>query len=97
MSLLQYFDRSTLKELSEPATSSTDPLTKRQRQNAAKRAAEKSQKAEAEKERLALLAKHKRDLEKSRMAEQASASGKPSKVSGGMKASVDDNGKLVWE
>ncbi|KAF8918874.1 hypothetical protein CPB85DRAFT_1430032 [Mucidula mucida] len=80
----------------KPATPSNQPLTKKQRQNAAKRAAQKDAKVDAEKERLAALQKHKRDLEKTRMAEQASGTGK-GKVSGGMKASVDDNGKLVWE
>lgn len=85
-----------LNVFAEPATPSNQPLTKKQRQNAAKRAAQKDAKVDAEKERLAALQKHKRDLEKTRMAEQASGTGK-GKVSGGMKASVDDNGKLVWE
>lgn len=46
--------------------------SKRQRQNAAKRDAQKAAKASAEAERLATLAKHKRELEKAKMAEQFS-------------------------
>ncbi|KAF5368715.1 hypothetical protein D9615_010318 [Tricholomella constricta] len=78
-----------------------EALTKRQRQNAGKRDAQKAQKAQAEEERLAALAKHKRALERERMAEQQQqqqrAGGKGAKVSGGMMASVDERGKLVWE
>lgn len=48
----------------------TETQTKKQRQNAAKREAQKAQKADAEAERLATLAKHKRDLERAKMAEQ---------------------------
>ena len=49
-----------------------------------------------ETQRLATLAGHKRELEKVRMEELFSnASG--SKPSGGMKASVDERGKLIWE
>ena len=40
--------------------------TKKQRQNAAKRDAQKAAKEEAERERLAKLAKHKRELERVR-------------------------------
>lgn len=78
---------------SQPQSSAEQ--SKRQRQNAAKRDAQKAAKASAESERLATLAKHKRELEKAKMAEQFS-SGKKG-PSGGMKASVDANGKLVWE
>ncbi|KDQ11847.1 hypothetical protein BOTBODRAFT_34938 [Botryobasidium botryosum FD-172 SS1] len=74
-----------------------DTLTKKQRQNAARRDAQKAAKADAETERLAALAKHKRELERTRMAEQAKAGGSSAKISGGMKATVDENGKLVWE
>ena len=70
--------------------------SKRQRQNAKKREAEKEAKAQAEAERLATLAKHKRELEKARMMEQY-AKGSKGKASGGMSATVDENGKLVWE
>ncbi|KAI0664380.1 hypothetical protein C8Q70DRAFT_1049870 [Cubamyces menziesii] len=72
-----------------------ETLTKKQRQHAARREAEKAAKAQAEAERLATLAQHKRSLEKARMAEQAKASKK--QVSGGMSAYVDENGKLVWQ
>jgi hypothetical protein len=73
-----------------------ETLTKRQRQNASKREAQKAAKADAEAERLATLSKHNKELEKAKMAEQFSGKGK-GKTSGGMSASVDDNGKLVWD
>ena len=66
-------------------------MTKKQRQNAAKREAQKTAKAEAEAQRLATLAKHKRDLEKTKIAEQYSGK------SGGSSASVDSKGHLVWD
>ncbi|KAI0369822.1 hypothetical protein BV20DRAFT_967507 [Pilatotrama ljubarskyi] len=72
-----------------------ETLTKKQRQHAAKREAEKAAKAQAEAERLATLAKHKREVERARIAEQAKASKK--QASGGMSAYVDENGKLVWQ
>ena len=62
---------------------------------AAKREAEKAAKAEAEQERLATLARHKRELERARMAEQAKTS--KNTTGGGMSAYVDENGKLVWQ
>lgn len=71
-------------------------MSKKQRQNAQKREAQKAAKAAAEEERLAAVARHKRDLERARIAEQAKKSAGKT-VSGGMKASVDGNGKLVWE
>ncbi|KAI0630717.1 hypothetical protein C8Q77DRAFT_1200026 [Trametes polyzona] len=77
------------------AQKAPETLTKKQRQHAAKREAEKAAKAEAEAARLAALAKHKRELERARIAEQAKASKK--QTSGGMSASVDENGKLIWE
>jgi hypothetical protein len=48
---------------------------------------------------LTTLAKHKRELERAKMVEQFASGGgaKGGKTSGGMKASVDANGKLVWE
>jgi hypothetical protein len=48
---------------------------------------------------LATLAKHKRELERTKMLEQfaSGGGGKGGKTSGGMKASVDGNGKLVWD
>ncbi|KAF7982495.1 hypothetical protein HWV62_28082 [Athelia sp. TMB] len=88
---------------STPSAASSQTLTagdsKRARQNAAKRDAAKAAKAAAEAERLATLARHKRELERTKMAEQYNTgSGKGrGKVSGGMKAAVDSNGKLVWE
>jgi hypothetical protein len=78
------------------SSSSPAEQTKRQRQNATKREAQKAAKASAEADRLETLAKHKRELERAKMMEQF-ASGKGGKTSGGMKASVDANGKLVWE
>lgn len=45
-------------------------LTKKQRQNAARRDAEKAANDEKERERMAALAKHKRELENERMKEQ---------------------------
>ena len=42
-----------------------------------------------------LLAKHKRELEQARIAEQLKSSKK--QTSGGMTAHVDENGKLVWQ
>lgn len=69
-------------------------MTKRQRQNAQKRADIKNAKAEAEALRLSVLAKHKRELE---MLEQHGGKSSGKSPSGGMKASVDERGKLVWE
>ncbi|KAF8958676.1 hypothetical protein BDZ97DRAFT_1906406 [Flammula alnicola] len=59
------------------------------RQNAQKRDAQKAEKAEGEAQRLARLAEHKRQLEKERMLEQF--------ANGGMKAGIDERGKLIWE
>ncbi|KIY46400.1 hypothetical protein FISHEDRAFT_75651 [Fistulina hepatica ATCC 64428] len=77
------------------AQKAPETLTKRQRQNASRRDAEKAAKAEAEMQRLAKLAQHKRELERIRIAEQSKSKGK--QVSGGMKAVVDESGRLVWE
>ncbi|KAG8681376.1 hypothetical protein FRC08_015674 [Ceratobasidium sp. 394] len=87
-----------------PATSqatkqpSTENLTKKQRQNAAKREAAKVAKVESEADRQARLAAHKRQLEKERIAQQYAkpAPGK-GKASGGMTASVNEKGSLVWD
>ncbi|KAF9465523.1 hypothetical protein BDZ94DRAFT_349434 [Collybia nuda] len=73
-----------------------EALTKRQRQNANKREAQKALKAEVEVERLSTLARHQRELEKAKMIEQFGKGG-GNKTSGGMKATVDERGKLVWE
>ena len=66
-------------------------MTKKQRQNATKREAQKVAKAEAEAQRQETLAKHKRDLEKVKIAEQYSKKG------GGTSASIDNKGHLVWD
>ena len=72
--------------------------TKRQRQNALRRDKEKAAKAGAERQRLAVLASHKRELERINIQKQHNdKSGSKSSTSGGMKATVDDRGKLVWE
>jgi hypothetical protein len=65
-------------------------MTKKQRQHAARREAQKAVKAEGEVQRLEILAKHKRELEKARITEQYSKKG------GGSSASVN-NGHLVWD
>ncbi|KII87029.1 hypothetical protein PLICRDRAFT_55089 [Plicaturopsis crispa FD-325 SS-3] len=78
------------------ASSSTETLTKRQRQNAAKRDAARSAKAEADAVQAALLAQHKRELERERMKAQQSG-GRSKLTSGGSTATVDGNGKLVWD
>ncbi|KAF8879171.1 hypothetical protein BD779DRAFT_1447187 [Infundibulicybe gibba] len=85
-----------------PSTSQQLPaapqeLTKKQRQNANKRDAQKAAKVAAESERLALLAKHKRELERAKITEQYSKKGSSKTPSGGMSATVDSSGKLVWE
>jgi len=75
-----------------------ETLTKKQRQNANKREVQKAAKAEGEAQRQALLAKHNRDLERAKMAQQYSGKGSGGKTtSGGMSASVDEHGKLVWQ
>lgn len=78
------------------AEKTPEALGKKQRQNAKKREAQKAAKAATETERLAILANHKRELERAWMIEQAQ-SNKKGQVSGGMKSVVDEQGKLVWE
>lgn len=91
-------DPSTQASQSNSASQSSAEQSKRQRQNAVKRDAQKANKAAAEAERLATLARHKRELERTKMLEQYAGGGKGKKVtSGGMKATVDANGKMVWE
>ncbi|KAG8746187.1 hypothetical protein FRC10_005703 [Ceratobasidium sp. 414] len=77
---------------------SAENLSKKQRQNAAKRDAAKAAKVESEADRQARLAAHKRQLEKERIAQQYAkpAPGK-GKESGGMTASVNEKGSLVWD
>lgn len=69
-------------------------MTKRKRQNIARQEAQKADKQAAEAERLAKLARHKREMEKVKIDEQWKHSGKKS---GGMAASVDEKGGLVWD
>ncbi|KZT07497.1 uncharacterized protein LAESUDRAFT_742921 [Laetiporus sulphureus 93-53] len=83
----------TQKSATVPAAPET--LTKKQRQNASKREAQKEAKAAAEADRQARLAKHERELERAKIAEQYAKKGKT--ISGGMTAYVDENGKLVWK
>ncbi|KAJ3561328.1 hypothetical protein NP233_g10262 [Leucocoprinus birnbaumii] len=71
--------RTTKQEAQQPLVASAK--TKKQRQNAKKREAEKAANAAAEAERVATLAKHKRDLERIRIIEQ-SRSSKKGKSSG---------------
>jgi len=81
---------------SQAEKASSGSLSKKQRQNAKKRDAAKATKADSEVQRVTALAKHKQQLERSRMMDQVPKTvGKA--PSGGMKAAVDDNGKLVWE
>jgi hypothetical protein len=82
-----------------PKTSETTESaeSKKQRQNAAKRDALKTAKAEAEAQRLARLAVHKRELERAKMAEQFASSGKGKGKAPTGTASVSDTGKLVWD
>ena len=85
------------KEHSQSSSAMTSPspgqskapetLTKKERQRVAKRAAEKAGREDAEAARLLVLAKHKRDLERERIAEQLSHKGPGStrrNVSGGI-------------
>ncbi|KAG5648414.1 hypothetical protein DXG03_004988 [Asterophora parasitica] len=84
---------------SKSTTSAPETLSKRQRQNQLKRDNEKAARAAAEDARLAVLAAHKRTLERERMAEQErrSTGGKGKVLGGGMQAKVDEGGRLVWE
>ncbi|KAF8550980.1 hypothetical protein OG21DRAFT_1513338 [Imleria badia] len=80
-----------------PAPAATpETMTKKQRQNARKRELAKSAKAEAEVSRLQGLANHQRELERLRIIEQSQQGG-GKRPSGGMHATVDDRGNLVWE
>ncbi|EGG02834.1 uncharacterized protein MELLADRAFT_72702 [Melampsora larici-populina 98AG31] len=83
-------------------SNTTTAVTKRQRQNAKKKEAAKAAKEAEEAERLGRLSAHKRQQERIRMNEQSSSasnnrSSKSKEVSGGMKASIADDGKLIWE
>ncbi|KAF9219992.1 hypothetical protein BS17DRAFT_788400 [Gyrodon lividus] len=80
----------------QPAATTSEMMTKKQRQNAKKRESAKASKADAEATRLAGLAKHKRELERLRIIE-LSRQGGGKRASGGMQATVDDRGRLVWD
>lgn len=82
---------------SSQAHRASETITKRQRQNGQRRVREKAEKAAAEEQRQAALAKHKRELDTARILEQYSGKSGGKSFSGGMKASVDERGKLVWE
>ncbi|KAF5361868.1 hypothetical protein D9756_002847 [Leucocoprinus leucothites] len=84
------------KQEGQPLVAPPSAMTKKQRQNAKKREAQKAASAAAEAERVVTLAKHKRELERIRIMEQ-SRSSKKGKASGGMSSVVDNRGKLVWE
>jgi hypothetical protein len=71
-------------------------LTKKQRQNAKKHQMLKDAKAEAETERLAKLAERRRALEREKIIDQSRRGG-GKQTSGGMQATVDSRGKLVWD
>lgn len=75
----------------------SETMTKRQRQNAQKRDDLKAAKAAAESHRLAVLTNHKQELERIRMLEQHGGKSGGKTPSGGMKAYVDERGKLVWD
>ncbi|PVG02021.1 hypothetical protein CPB86DRAFT_726602, partial [Serendipita vermifera] len=74
-------------------TTSAGPLTKKQRQNAARRESDKLAKAAAEEERRARLERHNKQLERARIDEQYRGNG----PSGGMRATVTPSGSLAWE
>ncbi|KAG1841222.1 hypothetical protein DFJ58DRAFT_666642 [Suillus subalutaceus] len=71
-------------------------LTKKQRQNAKRNQMVKDAKADAETERLAKLAEHRRALEREKIIDQSRRGG-GKQTSGGMQATVDSRGKLVWD
>lgn len=79
------------------APKAPESLTKKQRQNAQKRDRQKAAKAAAETQRLATLAGHKREAEKARMEDLFGKASDTKRPSGGMKATVDERGKLIWE
>ncbi|KAG0148006.1 hypothetical protein CROQUDRAFT_655362 [Cronartium quercuum f. sp. fusiforme G11] len=84
------------------SASTTAAASKRQRQNAKKKEAAKAAKAAEEAERLGRLSAHKRQQERVRINEQAgrstsSSTSKSKEVGGGMKASIGEDGRLIWE
>lgn len=81
---------------STSAPTASGDMSKRQRQNAKKRDAAKAAKVEGERERLSVLKGHKSELERMRMIEQATGRGGDGKQKGSV-ASLDANGKMVWD
>jgi len=75
------------------AIRSSETQTKKQRQNRAKREAEKAAKAEFAQQQAKGLTEHRRNLEKVRI-EELHKKGK--QLSGGMSMSVGDTGKAEW-
>lgn len=71
-------------------------LTKKQRQNAKRNQMLKDAKADAEAERLVKLAERRRAMEREQIIDQSRRGG-GKKTSGGMQATVDNRGKLVWD
>ncbi|KAI0796091.1 hypothetical protein C8Q75DRAFT_863110 [Abortiporus biennis] len=78
------------------STQASEAVAKKQRQNAARNAAKKAARDEAEADRIRRLNQHMKDLERERMKEQLQAQGKKT-VSGGMAASINEKGHLVWD
>ncbi|KAG1719933.1 hypothetical protein EDB19DRAFT_609676 [Suillus lakei] len=73
-----------------------EALTKKQRQNAKRNQMLKDAKADAEAERQAKLAERRRALEREQIIDQSRRGG-GKQTSGGMQATVDSRGKLVWD
>ena len=81
--------------MAAPTTASgSESQSKNAKKNAKKKDAVKAVKAANEAAQQAALAKHRREQEAARIAEQLKTK---SKQSGGMSASVNDKGQLVWE
>lgn len=90
-------------KVSRPSTTPSQPVqqvpeapTKKQRQNARRNKMLKDAKADAEVERQAKLAERRRALEREQIINQ-SRHGGGKQTSGGMQATVDSRGKLVWD
>jgi len=87
--------RRTQRSVSNQSTGrASETLTKRQRQNQAKRVAQKASKAEAEEQRLETLDRHRKDMEQARIQEMYK---KGKQLSGGMSMSVGSSGKAEWD
>lgn len=84
--------RQVSSDSSAPPMRATETQTKRQRQNAARREVEKDAKALADRQREQALEKHRRE----RITDIYSTGGGKT-VSGGQRATVDENFKLSWE